>query len=430
MTCSGGTTKKLWIPLILMLALGLLFWTSCGGHYTCNDTFSNNNCSSGPGSGGGPGAGGGGGGTPTTVAYAFTVDQSLGTMDGYTLSTSAFAATTGYTAPAIPLNDGGTGVVVAQKQFLYAVFAAESEIFGWSISNTGTLTAINGFPLTVAMAGVPVANYRQVSVVTNPAGTLLFIALNGSSQILVYQIGATGALTAAPSSPFSTGADSPINLGTDGTGKYLYASLDPDLATHTAAKTGAYVIGANGSLTAVPGSPFAYGMWEIQGDVSGQFLIGISGSTASLAGVDDDNIYLFSIAQTGVNAGAITQVAKFLTTYPPFNLAVNPALETIYTFSVNSAGNGNNPTEGFLLDTATSTLTVATGSPFSTIFTGGNGQFEQSGANLFAHSGDVNALTPVQLAPLAASSTTGVLTEPVAPVTLLTSGYWAVTDPQ
>jgi len=424
-------TKRSWIPLMLMVALGLLFWTSCGGNYTCNNTFSNNTCSSGSGGGGGGGiGGGGGGGAPTTVAFAFAVDQSAGTMDGYTLTTSAFAATTSYTAPTIPLNDAGTGVVVAQKQYLYAVFAAESEIFGWSISASGTLTPLNGFPLIVPMSGVPVVNYRQVSVVTNPAGTLLFIALNGSNEILIFQIGASGALTLAPGSPFSTGVDSPINLGTDGTGKYLYAALDPDLATHTAARTGAYVIGANGSLTAVPGSPFAYGMWEIQGDASGQFLIGISGETASLFGVDDDNIYLFSITQTGANAGAITQVVKFLTTYPPFNLTVNPALESVYTFSVNGAGNGNNATEGFLLDTATSTLTVASGSPFTTLFAGGNGQFEQNGTYLFAHSGDVNALNPVKLFPLAASSTTGQLTEPVSNVTLNTSGYWAVTDPQ
>jgi hypothetical protein len=422
-------TKRLWIPLMLMVALGLVFWTSCG-HYICSDTLSNNNCATGSGNGGGLGGGGGGGGTPKTEAFAFTVDQSAGTMDGYTLTTSTFAATTGYTPPAIPLNDAGTGVVVAQKQFLYAVFAAESEIFGWSISASGTLTPLSGFPMTVTMAGVPVVKYRQISVVTNPAGTLLFIALNGNSEILVYQIGATGALTVAPGSPFSTGADSPINLGTDGVGKYLYAALDPDLATHTATKTGAYVIGANGSLTAVPGSPFAYGMWEIQGEVSGQFLLGISGSTAALAGVDDDNIYLFSITQTGANAGAITQVAKFLTTYPPFNLTVNPALESVYTFSVNSAGNGNNPTEGFVLDTATSTLTVATGSPFTTLFAGGNGQFEQTGTFLFAHSGDVNALNPVQLVAFEASTTNGQLAQPFSNLTLSTSGYWAVTDPQ
>jgi hypothetical protein len=404
------------------MALSQLFGSGCG-HYICRPTFSQGTCN-----------GVVVGSAPS--AFAFAVNQTAGTMDGYTLTASAslFQATANYTAPTIPFSDAGAGVVVAQKQFLYAVFAKENQIYGWSISKTGTLTPLSGFPMAVTLSGTVASNYRQVSVITNPAGTLLFIAQTLTDQILAYQISAVGALTAVSGSPFSTGADQPINLGMDGSGKYLYVAEDPNLTTHTATKTAAYVIGATGatvgSLTAVPGSPFAYGMWEIQGDVSGKFLIGISGSTAALSGVDDDNIYLFSIAQTGANAGAITQVAKFLTTYPPFNLTVNPALEAVYTFSVNSAGNGNNPTEGFLLDAATSTLTVATGSPFTTLFSGGNGQFDETGAYLFAHNGDVGVVTSVQLAAFQADSTTGQLSQPYPNATLVTSGYWAVTDPQ
>jgi hypothetical protein len=426
-------TMKLRILLILSVTLGQMFWTSCG-HYSCTDTFSPNSCSTGGGGGGGigTGGGGGGGGSSAASAYAFVIDQTLGSIDGYTLTAgnSSFQATTGYVGPTIPTGDPGVGMVVVQKKFLYAVFGPENLIYGWSISSSGTLSTLSGFPVTVTLGGtVPITNYRQVSVITNPAGTLIFVAQALLNQILVFQVGSTGALTEGP--PVSTGADSPINLGMDGFGKYLYVTEDPNLSKHTAAKTAAYVIGATGTLAAVPGSPFAFPMWEVQGDLSGNYLFGISGSSTALSGADDDHIYVFAITQTGAAAGALTAVANspFATTYSPFNLAVNPVGEFAYTFSLNPSDTGNNPTEGFALNQGTGAITVVPGSPFANLFTGGNGQFEQSGTYLFTHTGDLTLAAPVELAPLVAGST-GALTQPFSNVILSTSGYWAVTEPQ
>jgi hypothetical protein len=426
-------TMKLRILLILTVALGQMFWTSCG-HYSCTDTFSPNNCSTGGGGGGGIGTGGGGGGGTAASAYAFAVDQTLGSIDGYTLSAGAstFQATTDYVAPAIPLTDPGVGVVVAQKQFLYAVFGSANQIYGWSISSAGTLTALPNFPMTVPLIGAVPTTFHQVSVITNPAGTLLFIAQTLSSTILVYQISTTGALTAVTGSPFLTGADEPINLGMDGLGNYLYVTEDPNFTTHTATKTAAYAVNATtGALTAVPGSPFAFNMWEVQGDPSGQYLVGITGESASLFGTDDDHIYDFGITTTGANAGAITQVtgSPFTTTYAPFNLTANPVGEFIYTFSVAPGAIGNNATEGYQLNLASGALTAITGSPFTNLFEGGNGQFEQTGTYLFAYSGDVILGSLVELNPFVASNT-GVLTSPFTDVELNTTGYWAVTAPK
>lgn len=432
-------TTRLRIVLILAVALAQLFWTSCG-HYSCSDTFSPNNCSQGGGGGGFGGGGGGGGATPS--AFAFVVDSLAGTIDGYTLSATAtsFQATANYTAPAIIASDPGAGVVVVQKQFLYAVQAKDGLIYGWSISSTGTLTPLTGFPVSVALSGTVPTIYRQVTVTTNPAGTLLFIAQTLSSQIQVYQIAPPGSTTPTPGtltpvtgSPFSTGAE-PINLGMDGLGKYLYVTEGPDFTTHTAAQVAAYAItgtGVSTTLTTVPGSPFAVPMWEVQGDASGQYLIGISGSSVSLSGADDNHIYVFGITQTGANAGAITAVtgSPFATTNSPFNLTVNPVGEFVYTFSVTVAGTGNNATEGYVINPASGALTAVTGSPFLNLFEGGNGQFDQTGTYLFSHNGDVSAVTTVQLSAFVKDNT-GALTQPFTNVTLATSGYWAVTEPQ
>jgi len=427
-------TMRLRILIVLTVALGQMFWSSCG-HYSCTDTFSANNCSAGGGGGGGIGTGGGGG-SSTASAFAFVIDQTLGSIDGYTLTagSSSFQATADYVGPTIPTGDPGTGMVVVQKKFLYAVFAPENLIYGWSISSSGTLATLNGFPVSVTptLTGtIPVTTYHQVSVITNPSGTLLFIAQALLNQILVFQVGSTGALTAATPAFVSTGADSPMNLGMDGLGDYLYVTEDPNLSTHTAAKTAAYVVGATGTLTAVPGSPFTFPMWQVQGDLSGQYLIGISGNSTAISGVDDKNIYVFAITQTGASAGAIAAVAgsPFATTYSPFNLTVNPVGEFAYTFSVNPDDTGNNPTEAFALTQGTGAITVVPGSPFANLYDGGNGQFEQSGTYLFSHSGDLSLATSAQLAALVTSST-GALTQPFSNVQLSTSGYWAVTDPQ
>jgi hypothetical protein len=426
-------TMRLRILIVLTVALGQLFWTSCG-HYSCTDTFSSNNCSTAGGGGGGIGTGGGGGGSSTASAFAFAIDQTLGSIDGYTLSAgnSSFQATTGYVGPTVPTGDPGVGMVVVQEKFLYAVFATENLIYGWSISSSGALATLNGFPVSVPLSTtIPITNYHQVSVITNPSGTLLFIAQGLLNQILVFQIGSTGELTAATPAFVSTGADAPMNLGMDGLGDYLYVTEDPNLSTHTATKTAAYVVGATGTLTAVPGSPFAFPMWQVQGDPSGQYLIGISGNSTAISGVDDKNIYVFAITQTGAGAGAIAAVAgsPFATTYSPFNLTVNPVGEFAYTFSLNPDDTGNNATEGFALTQGTGAITVVPGSPFANLYDGGNGQFEQSGTYLFSHSGDLSLATSAQLAPLVTTST-GALTQPFSNVQLSTSGYWAVTDPQ
>src|SRR5580704_4772364 len=125
-------TMRLRILIVLTVALGQMFWTSCG-HYSCSDTFSSNNCSTGGGGGGGIGTGGGGGGGSAASAVAFVVDQTLGSIDGYTLNAtnSTFRAASNYVAAAIRIGDPGVGVVVAQKQFRYAVFAPENLIYGW-----------------------------------------------------------------------------------------------------------------------------------------------------------------------------------------------------------------------------------------------------------------------------------------------------------
>ncbi len=428
-------TKRVRADLLLIVAMATLGLAGCD-HYTCTNglNFGASTCSNSSISG----PGGSGSGGSATAAFVFAVDEGTGTggtIDGFTLDTTAntFQATPSYIAPAIPDNNGGVGMVVAQKQFLYAGFGTVGEIFGWKISSTGSLTAITGSPFTAPFLGFFGAGVGEANMITNPAGTMLFASDTLQSQIFVFQIGSGGVLTAAtpPSITLPLGFQ-PMNLGTDGTGKYLYA-VNGTFSTHTGSEVAAFVIGSSGTLTPVPGSPFAFPMWLVKGEPTGKFLIGTSGKAAFYSGTDDLHLYVFSIAQSGASAGAITPVSgsPFPTAFSPFSIAVqsNTGGDLLYSFSLNDTATGFNAAEGYTISSA-GALTADTGSPFSGLTNGSWGQFDQSGAFLFDYGSflDISTNTVVtQLSPFDVG-TGGALTQPITTLTLATPGFWAVTD--
>jgi hypothetical protein len=418
--------------------LATMFLVNCQD-YKCGG-FGALPCTS-AGTGGGTGPFGGGGGSSKPAAFAFAVDEA-GTIDGYALNTTAgtFAATSGYTAPLVPTNNGGVGMVVAQEQFLYAGFGNVGELYAWSIdSTTGGLTAISGSPYSAPFLADYGLGVGQANMITNPAGTLLFISDTLQSEIYVYTIGSGGVLTLVTGSPFLV-PFGPMNLATDGLGKYLYA-IDGNFNTHTGSAIAAYVIGTGtslGTLTPVVGSPFvgsSYLMWQLNGEPTGQYLIGTSGNSVVQSAVDDDHLYVFSISQSGTNAGAIAPVtgSPFATRYSPFSIAVqsNTDGNLVYSFSFNGAASAFNPVEGYAIS-STGTLTADTNSPFSGVAEGSWGQFDQSGAFLLVYSSYTNESTGdlvTQLGPIDVG-TGGALTQPISTLTLATPGFWVVTDPQ
>jgi hypothetical protein len=191
-----------------------------------------------------------------------------------------------------------------------------------------------------------------------------------------------------------------------------------------------------GVLTPVSGSPFigtGYNMWMLRGEPTGQYMIGTTGSTEYDGNTDDDHLYVFAIAQPGTpNPGAITPITSspFTTQYAPYTIAMQPDGNLIYSFSIDDAG-ALNPIEGYSVGT-TGLLTADTDSPFTSLTTdeGSEGQFDPSGTYLFTYYKYTNSnnVTVGQIAPLTVG-TGGALTQAATPVTLVTSGFWTVTDP-
>jgi hypothetical protein len=216
-------------------------------------------------------------------------------------------------------------------------------------------------------------------------------------------------------------------LATDGLGKYLY--LTQNFSDNTGEEIGAYSIGSSGALTLVPGSPFAFPMGQVQGEPTGKYLIGTTGNAEAVSGVDLNQLYVFAIGTTG----ALTQVSTTTTVNSPFKIAVQPnsSGNLVYSFGLNDTATGFNPPEGYQ-SSSTGTLTAVTGSPFTGAAIGDWGQFDQSGANLFLFGSVVtegtNDVTDT-IGALAVGSG-GTLTEPTTGITLVTQGYWTVTDPK
>jgi 6-phosphogluconolactonase (cycloisomerase 2 family) len=409
-----------------LVMVGVLLLSSCGYHYKCGVTFGSSTCNS---SGSGLGTTGSSSGN-TAFAYSIAFAGSVNGAELTGSNNSSLQVIPNFTSPTVPASEKSAEIVVVPKKFVYAMFPASQKLFAWSISaTTGDLVSVSGSPFSIAGLGNVIPNITGVnysSMAVNPAGTFLFFAYAGSDQIDAYQIGTTGTLTQVSGAPFSTGTLSPYNLSFDGLGNYLYATAGPE---GNGGQVAAFSIGSSGALTAVQGSPFSFNMWMLQGDPSGKYMIGISGKSNALNGfADDDSLYVFNIQQSGSNAGALTQVSgsPFATVTAPINLAVQPVASNgnfVYSFSVNPLG--PNPIEGYQLDTNSGTLTAMTGSPFANLGTGYWGQFDQSGANLFIFA---NTTTASSLGILSVASGTGVLTEPLGPVALARTTYFAVTD--
>lgn len=425
-------TTKVRALLLAGLVLATMWLAGCD-HYVCGTTFGSSSCTS-----SGSGLSQGNGGTPTSAAYVYAVDEGTngaanGTIDGYALDTTAvtFAPISNYTAPTIPLNSGGTGMAVAQGIYLYAAFGSVNQIFGWTIGSSGALTSIAGSPFSSAAAGGYISGVGQDNMIVNPAGTLLFISDAVTSSVYVYSIASGGALTSVGTFACPTGF-TPMNLTTDGLGKYLYVVNGTD-STHQGHGIAAFSISSGGALTPVAGSPFTasgYNMWQVRGEPTGKYLIGTSGTTVPVNGVDDDKLYVFSITQSGTSAGALTQLATQATNFSPYSIAVqsNANGNLVYSFSFNDTATGFNAIEGFSIS-STGGLSPASGEPFA-IGEGSWGQFDQSGALLFSYASFVNAGTNVvttQISPLSVGSS-GTLSAPVNSTTLVTPGFWAVAD--
>lgn len=118
-----------------------------------------------------------------------------------------------------------------------------STISGLSVdTDAGALTALSGSPFFL-----PVSNY----IATDGTGSYLYVTTGAG--LVAYSIDATGLLTALAGFPVASGSNA-YSVTVDASNQFLYVGNG-----RLANISGYKIDTANGSLSAIPGSPFAAG---------------------------------------------------------------------------------------------------------------------------------------------------------------------------
>ena len=261
------------------------------------------------------------------------------------------------------------GMAASNNQFLYVSDFQNSEISAWSNALTGNLATVPGSPFTLGPLSL------GAGLATTNTG---FLYVADAGRIDAFQVGATGALTAVPNSPFLSGSG-------------LYLAVDPQdrfvFASDVAPPGGVFaftITSATGELTAVAGSPFAAVPNSQANTQPNQIVVDSTG-----------NFVYTGLLSTGQVAGfTITSASGALTPIPgsPFSSGNNPlTLATVSNFLyVSNATDGT--LSGFTINSTNGVLTPIPGSPFA--ITAGALTISSTGGVLYASGpGGISAYT-------------------------------------
>jgi 6-phosphogluconolactonase (cycloisomerase 2 family) len=269
-----------------------------------------------------------------TSKYCYVVSNASAKtiVDQFSIDTGANAgelATNG-TGP----NPGTDPVSIAidpTETYVYVANQTATTIAGYTISGAGALTA-NG--TTAAPAG----GGNLTSIATEPSGRYVFALNQTKNSIYTYAIGATGGLTL--SSTLTGVGVTPVSLVVDPSGRFVYVMDAGPSSTH-AISVDAYAVNvASGALTSI-GNYTTGGNYEelFTQPALGQMAVDSTGRY----------LYVPNVASNSISAFAIDNTAGSLTTVPgspfagnaldePIAIAANPWLDVIYVANAASTG--------------------------------------------------------------------------------------------
>jgi 6-phosphogluconolactonase (cycloisomerase 2 family) len=261
--------------------------------------------------------------------------------------------------------------------------AAGNSIAGYSVAVDGTLTALAGSPVSTGGLGANAACSSVNRLALSTGNNLLFVSNGGDQTISAFQIDpASGALTPAPGSPFTSGltldACSGISLSATPDGRFLMASSNGQIAT--------FSIGASGGLSSLftttnPVSPNA----SMKISANGQFLAVSNGTSVSVYTINGDGSLTAvggsPFAETGTGSLAGLDFTSTSGSLYGAESSATSALADAWTMGANGA------------------LSAITGSPFSTTAINSNVVLlSPNDAFLFASNQGSNSVTSFSVA--------------------------------
>jgi len=262
-----------------------------------------------------------------------------GTVSGFTIgpgcALTLLAGSPWSTGGALPngvaANPGGTRLFVGNSN--------DGTIMVLDIAGDGSLTPVAGAPFTTEAGPADLA--------VSPDSARLFVS-HGSAGLGVYDIAGNGALTEVAGSPFAAGG-APFFKGNKLTpsGARFYAMDNTDNQT-----TG-FSVGAGGTLSALPSSPYSTGFGP------DDLVLSPGGGHLFASNFDGGTISVYAVAGDGSLAPI---VGSPFAGNGPAGLALNPAGTGLYV--VASTGSGIYQIDGYAVS-AGGALTPISGSPFA-----------------------------------------------------------------
>lgn len=281
----------------------------------------------------------------------FVSNQNANTVSAFSVNTGTGALTA---IPGSPFATGArpTGMAVdAMGRFVFVANQAASSISAFSIGANGALSAI---------AGSPFAASSPYGLAMNPAGTVLFASnfpdtnISDLNTVSAFQIGANGALSAAPGSPFATansaGFASAIGLAADPSGKFLF------VADHMAQAVVPFSIASTGSLTALSALPSPAPSCSVSCHSNPLRLTAHPNDRFVYA----TNVQAGTVTAFSITNGALSAVAEAPSGAHPFGVALDPTGSFLFV-----ANKADNTISAYAVNSSTGALAPVGGSPFS-----------------------------------------------------------------
>jgi 6-phosphogluconolactonase len=291
--------------------------------------------------------------------FAYAANQGSNNLSAYSIDATSGALTAVGGSPFAAGTNPVSVVVDPSSRFVYAANQGSNNISAYTVDSAGALTAITGSPFASGMA--------SGSLASDPLGEFVYVANHGSNNISAYLIaGASGpqfcsgasppagGLCPLTGSPFAAGTG-PVAVAVDPLDRFVY------VVNATSGNVSGYSICCSsntlvGSMTPVPGSPFAAGTnpKSVVVEPTGRFAYVAGGPPGSPGFVS-----AFSIDTT---SGALTPISS-----SPFAVGTNPASLTVDISGqfVYVANSGSNNVSILKIDPTTGALTAIAGSPFA-----------------------------------------------------------------
>ncbi len=214
--------------------------------------------------------------TPSSIVmspngqFAYVAGSGSGDVSVYSFSSGNLSEIAGSPFPA--QQAPAQIAITPSGNFLYVTNQVSNSISGYSIAGSGALTALPGSPFTTGVGQQP------TGIAVSPSGSFLYVTNRGSNNFSGFAIDSAGNLTPLAGSPY-TADQAPTAVAWDPSGSFLYvANLNSD-------DVSGFAIASDGTPTAIAGSPWATGgrgESAIAVDPAGKTVVALNQSTNTL----------------------------------------------------------------------------------------------------------------------------------------------------